>query len=61
MGKDAYKGFIYWDVRKAIYGLPQAGALANKQLHTREFETTWLREGTRPYICTHVSKRIMIK
>ena len=28
----AYKGFVYWDIRKAIYRLPQAGALANKQL-----------------------------
>ena len=27
-----YKGFVYWEIRKAIYGLPQAGALANKQL-----------------------------
>ena len=27
----AYKGFVYWEVRRAIHGL-QAGALANKQL-----------------------------
>ena len=32
LDKHAYKGFVYWEVRKAIYGLPQAGALANKQL-----------------------------
>ena len=32
MGKHAYKGFVYWEMRKAIYGLPQTGALANKQL-----------------------------
>ena len=25
-------GFVYWEVRKAIYGLPQAGKLANDQL-----------------------------
>ena len=28
----AYTGFVYWEIMKAIYGLPQAGALANKQL-----------------------------
>ena len=32
LDKHAYKGFVYWEIRKAIYGLPQAGALANKQL-----------------------------
>ena len=26
----AYKGFVYWEIRKVIYGLPQAGALVNK-------------------------------
>ena len=28
-------GFIYVEIRKAIYGLPQAGILANKQLRER--------------------------
>ena len=28
----AKNGFIYLEIRRAIYGLPQAGALANKQL-----------------------------
>ena len=28
----ALKGFVYWEIRKAIYGLPQAGILANKQV-----------------------------
>ena len=28
----AYKGFVYWEIRKALYGLPQEDALANKQL-----------------------------
>ena len=39
LDKHAYKGFVYWEIRKAIYGLPQAGALANKQL----------RENLKPY------------
>ena len=29
---NALNGFVYWEIRKAIYGLPQAGMLANKQL-----------------------------
>ena len=29
------KGFIYVDIRKAIYGISQAGALANKLLKKR--------------------------
>ena len=28
----SYKGWVYWEIRKAIYGLPQAGLLANQQL-----------------------------
>ena len=44
LDKHAYKGFVYWEIRKAIYGLPQAGALANKQ--PREFETIWLLRDT---------------
>ena len=30
--ENAQNGQVYLEVRKAIYGLPQAGALANKQL-----------------------------
>ena len=25
-------GFVYWEMRKAVYGLPQVGMLANRQL-----------------------------
>ena len=32
MHKNAKNGYVYFDIRKAIYGLPQAGILANKQL-----------------------------
>ena len=30
--ENAQNGKVYLEVRRAIYGLPQAGALANKQL-----------------------------
>ena len=32
LDRHAYKDFVYWEIMKAIYGLPQPGALANKQL-----------------------------
>ena len=32
LDRQAHKGCVYWEIRKAIYGLPQAGALANKLL-----------------------------
>ena len=35
LDKYAYKGFVYWEIRKAIYRLPQAGKLANDQLRKR--------------------------
>jgi hypothetical protein len=28
----AYKGFVYIEMRRAVWGLPQAGILANKRL-----------------------------
>ena len=28
----ALNGFEYWEIRKAVYGLPQAGMLENRQL-----------------------------
>ena len=31
----AYKGYVWLEIRKAIYGLPQAGILANKQLREK--------------------------
>jgi len=32
LGEKAKNGFVYLELRKAIYGLPQAGSLANKLL-----------------------------
>ena len=31
----AYTGYVWLDIRKAIYGLPHAGILANKQLRSK--------------------------
>ena len=30
-----YKGYVWLEIRKTIYGLPQAGILANKQLREK--------------------------
>ena len=35
LNENAYNGFVYLEIRKAIYGLPQAGILANKLLKQR--------------------------
>ena len=35
LGEKAKNGFVYLEMRKAIYGLPQAGSLANKLLKER--------------------------
>ena len=35
LNEHAKNGFIYLKIRKAIYGLPQAGILANKLLRQR--------------------------
>ena len=32
LDKHALDGFVYWEIRMAIYGLPQAGKLANERL-----------------------------
>ena len=32
MKQNELDGFVYWEIRKAIHGLPQAVTLANKQL-----------------------------
>ena len=35
LGEKAKNGFVYLEMRKTIYGLPQAGSLANKLLKER--------------------------
>ena len=35
LDEKALNGFVYWEIRKAIYGLPNAGRLANEQLRKK--------------------------
>jgi hypothetical protein len=40
-------GYVYMEIRKGMYGLPQAGVLANKLLKTkRTFSPTWILRTT---------------
>ena len=35
LDEKALNGFVYWEIRKAIYGLPNVGRLANEQLRKK--------------------------
>ena len=48
MQEQAKNGFVYFEICKAIYGLPQAGILANKQLQ-KFLKPTGYYKVSRPY------------
>ena len=48
MRNHAKNGFVYFEIRKAIYGLPQAGILANKQLRKFLKETGYYKVAHTP-------------
>jgi hypothetical protein len=35
LNKNAHNGFVYWGICKAIYGLPNAGRLANERIRQK--------------------------
>ena len=51
-------GFIYVEFRKAIYGLPQAGALANKLLKKRLAQARYYNMPHTQGMWKHVSRPI---
>jgi len=51
-------GFVYVEIRKAIYGLPQAGALANKLLKERLAPHGYYEVPHTPGLWKHVSRPI---
>jgi hypothetical protein len=53
-----HNGFIYLEVRKAIYGLPQAGILANKLLRQRLRPFGYFEVAHTPGLWKHVSRPI---
>jgi hypothetical protein len=51
-------GFVYVEIRKAIYGLPQAGILANKQLRERLAPFGYYEVAHTPGLWRHVTRPV---
>ena len=51
-------GFVYVEIRRAIYGLPQAGILANKQLRERLAPFGYYEVAHTPGLWRHVTKPV---
>ena len=51
-------GFVYVEIRKAIYGLPQAGILANKLLKKRLKPHGYYEVPHTPGLWRHISRPI---
>ena len=58
MREHAKNGFVYVEIRKAIYGLPQAGALANKQLKEKLKPHGYYEVPHTPGLWRHISRPI---
>ena len=52
------KGFMYVEIRKGMYGLPQAGLLAQELLERRLNENRFRQSTLTPGLWTHNSKPI---
>eukprot|EP00804_Cyclotella_cryptica_P004885 CCRYP_004953-RA/>CCRYP_004953-RA protein AED:0.21 eAED:0.22 QI:0/0/0/1/0.5/0.33/3/0/1060 len=58
LDKHAVNGFVYLELRGAIYGLPQAGALANKLLRKRLAPHGYYEVAHTPGLWCHVTRPI---
>ena len=58
MRKHVKNGFVYFEIRKAIYGLPQAGILANKQLRKFLKPAEYYKVAHTPGLWQHISHPI---
>eukprot|EP00804_Cyclotella_cryptica_P012930 CCRYP_002289-RA/>CCRYP_002289-RA protein AED:0.24 eAED:0.24 QI:0/0/0/1/0.5/0.33/3/0/1110 len=58
LDKHAVNGFVYLELRGAIYGLPQAGALANKLLRKRLAPHGYYEVAHTPGLWRHVTRPI---
>ena len=56
--KHALNGFVYLEMRRAVWGLPQAGILANKLLRKRLRPHGYYECANTPGLCKHVSRPI---
>ena len=48
-----HKGWIYFEIRRGCYGLPQSGMLANKQLRLRLEKEGYYEARTTPGLWRH--------
>jgi hypothetical protein len=51
----ALDGYVYMEIRKGMYGLPQAGVLANKLLKERLARNGYFEQPHKPGLWKHVS------
>ena len=56
--ENAKNGWVYVEIRKAIYGLPQAGKLANEQLKQNLAPAGYYEVPHTPGLFTHVTRPI---
>ena len=56
--RKAKGGYVYVEIRRAIYGLPQAGALANKLLKKRLAPFGYYKVAHTPGLWKHVSRPV---
>ena len=53
-----YQGHVWLEIRNAIYGLPQAGILANKQLRRRLAKHGYFEVNHAPGLWRHVARPV---
>lgn len=58
LSERAYNGFVYLEIRKAIYGLPQAGILANKLLRQRLRPAGYYEVAHTPGLWKHTTRPV---
>ena len=54
----AYKGFVHLEMRRAVWGLPQAGILANKRLRRKLAPFGYFEHTKTPGLWYHISRPI---
>ena len=58
LDQHANNGFVYLELRNTIYGLPQAGILANKQLKARLAPLGYYKVTHMPGLWQHATKPV---
>ena len=58
--KFAHKGWVYFEIRRACYGLPQLGILVNKKLRIQSEKEGYYEARTTPGLWRHKWKPIQL-